>query len=450
MGEDGCHAPYLAEVCFRWVRMQQQTGESEARGKWRCYLEERQLSQEKGRIRHGDVGQAKVWSWDLQTRGYPIMAGKVKVDVLNMKLGLVTGMVEMEGAGYEKGTGERGKEKRRGPEWGAIGVECEAVARVEERCDRYGRDLLNPNGAFSGRAHQDQPSLHMPDQADPLRPCARELMTERLGYNDGCSQDQTAEASRARGAAGGKAASAVARTEKVQFTSTSADGWPERLAEEPSLRHGLRGDDGRGFGGRRRAEARSPEWDARRELRQAARGQASRERDLLTMEPETTIRSRKRPVVSESREVHASTFGAGRREVALDAKTGRAIEEPGQGVAADTRRARASRGHQMKTCSETEEAVSSTMLSQPSAQRSKETVDGGRQRSAYCRYLDHACEAPRAAWHGKTTKALTEHDSSLWSPQLAWRGFASHEIPDPGGWGYSDYQRAVRLPVCSR
>jgi hypothetical protein len=80
------------------------------------------------------------------------------------------------------------------------------------------------------------------------------------------------------------------------------------------------------FGERRRAEAGSPEWDAGRELRQAARGQASRERDLLTMEPETTIRRRQRASGGESREASASTVVAGRREVALDAKMGRANE----------------------------------------------------------------------------------------------------------------------------
>jgi hypothetical protein len=59
------------------------------------------------------------------------------------------------------------------------------------------------------------------------------------------------------------------------------------------------------------------------------------------MEPETAIRSRKRASRGESRRVYASTFGAGRREVALDAKTGRANERARAG--ADTRGA--SRGH---------------------------------------------------------------------------------------------------------
>lgn len=51
------------------------------------------------------------------------------------------------------------------------------------------------------------------------------------------------------------------------------------------------------------------------------------------MEPETAVRSRKWASGGESRKVkrYASTFAAGRREVALDAKTGRAKEEPGPG-----------------------------------------------------------------------------------------------------------------------
>lgn len=116
-------------------------------------------------------------------------------------------------------------------------------------------------------------------------------------------------------------------------------------------------------------------------------------------------------------------------------------EEPGQGVAASTRRARPSRGHLMKTCSKAEEAVSSTMLAQTSA-RVKQR-DGRRWQTATVDvvYLDHACQEGRRSvarhfgwWHGKTTRALTEHDSGLWTPQLACEGFASHD-PRPGGLG---------------
>ncbi|KAH8635402.1 hypothetical protein IG631_10803 [Alternaria alternata] len=53
---------------------------------------------------------------------------------------------------------------------------------------------------------------------------------------------------------------------------------------------------GRGeeFGKRRRASARRPEWDAGRELSYAACAKKgpSLGQDSLTMEPETTIRSR--------------------------------------------------------------------------------------------------------------------------------------------------------------
>jgi hypothetical protein len=128
-----------------------------------------------------------------------------------------------------------------------------------------------------------------------------------------------------------RAASAVARTERVQFTSTSAEGWPdETCGRQPNLRHRLRGD-GRSLGsvaGQRLGAQSGMGWDgdAGRELRQAARRQASLERSFLTMEPETAIRSRKRASRGESRQVYASTFVAGRREVALDAKTARANE----------------------------------------------------------------------------------------------------------------------------
>lgn len=46
-------------------------------------------------------------------------------------------------------------------------------------------------------------------------------------------------------------------------------------------------------------------------LAQAARGKPSRERGLLTMDPEAPIRSRQRASGGESRAVDASTFGAG-------------------------------------------------------------------------------------------------------------------------------------------
>jgi hypothetical protein len=94
---------------------------------------------------------------------------------------------------------------------------------------------------------------------------------------------------------------------------------------------------------RRKVEAGSPKWDAGRELRQAARRQASRERGL-TMEPGTAIRSRKRASRGESRKVYASTFAAGRREVALDAKTTVRTKGPGQGRGGQSDTRGASRG----------------------------------------------------------------------------------------------------------
>ncbi|KAH5268178.1 hypothetical protein HBI71_070120 [Parastagonospora nodorum] len=84
-----------------------------------------------------------------------------------------------------------------------------------------------------------------------------------------------------------------------------------------------------------RCDARSPEWDAARELGQAAQRQANLERGRSTMEPETTIRSRKGPVVVRraKSKVYASTFAAGRREVALQpgCLDGPCEEEPGPG-----------------------------------------------------------------------------------------------------------------------
>jgi hypothetical protein len=43
-------------------------------------------------------------------------------------------------AGCGKGSDGREEEKRRGPKWGVIEAECEAVARVVEKCDRWARD----------------------------------------------------------------------------------------------------------------------------------------------------------------------------------------------------------------------------------------------------------------------------------------------------------------------
>jgi hypothetical protein len=50
------------------------------------------------------------------------------------------------------------------PERDMSEVEREAVEEGVERRGRCAPDLLNPNEASSGRARQDQPSLHMPDK----------------------------------------------------------------------------------------------------------------------------------------------------------------------------------------------------------------------------------------------------------------------------------------------
>jgi hypothetical protein len=69
-----------------------------------------------------------------------------RVDVLNKMLGLGTDTAEMEAAGCGLGSDGMGEEeeeekkKRLGPKWGVMKFEGEAVARVVEKCDRYGQD----------------------------------------------------------------------------------------------------------------------------------------------------------------------------------------------------------------------------------------------------------------------------------------------------------------------
>jgi hypothetical protein len=93
-------------------------------------------------------------------------------------------------------------------------------------------------------------------------------------------------------AGGGEAASAVAGSGKDQFAGVSE--WQVKddlqMTAQPASSPG-RGEE---FGKRRRASARRPEWDAGRELSYAACAKKgpSLGQDSLTMEPETTIRSR--------------------------------------------------------------------------------------------------------------------------------------------------------------
>jgi hypothetical protein len=70
-------------------------------------------------------------------------------------------------------------------------------------------------------------------------------MTEQLGNNEGCSKckRQQPVACTARGAAGAKSGLGSRETERVQFTSQSAEGWPEETCGRvPNVRHRLRGD----------------------------------------------------------------------------------------------------------------------------------------------------------------------------------------------------------------
>jgi len=122
----------------------------------------------------------------------------------------------------------------------------------------------------------------------------RLCMTATTGQN-GWSQDH--QTAKARKVAGGgqvveRAASAVAGSGKDQFARVSE--WEVKddlqMTAQPASSPG-RGEE---FGKRRRASARRPEWDAGRELSYAACAKKgpSLGQDSLTMEPETTIRSR--------------------------------------------------------------------------------------------------------------------------------------------------------------
>jgi hypothetical protein len=122
-----------------------------------------QLSQERGQGRHEDVDQAMECSWDPQRREYRMAGATVKVDVRDGILDLERDKAEMGVVDCVLGSGEI-LEKEPGPERDMSEVECEAVEEGVERRGRYGPSLLNPNEASSGRARQDQPSLHMPDK----------------------------------------------------------------------------------------------------------------------------------------------------------------------------------------------------------------------------------------------------------------------------------------------
>jgi hypothetical protein len=63
----------------------------------------------------------------------------VKVDGLGRIRGRRKNKAETA-EGCEKGSDGREEEKRRGPKWGVIEAECEAVARVVEKCGRWARD----------------------------------------------------------------------------------------------------------------------------------------------------------------------------------------------------------------------------------------------------------------------------------------------------------------------
>jgi hypothetical protein len=64
----------------------------------------------------------------------------VKVDGLGRIRGRRKNKAERAVVGCGKGSDGREEEKRRGPKWGVIEAECEAVARVVEKCGRWARD----------------------------------------------------------------------------------------------------------------------------------------------------------------------------------------------------------------------------------------------------------------------------------------------------------------------
>jgi hypothetical protein len=109
--------------------------ELEAHGKLRYYLGGHQLSQATVRGRHEDADQAMVCSWGPQRRGYQMVEATVKVGVPSTVLDLEKDTAGMEAAGCGMGSGEMG-ERKLGLMWGGIEVECEAEARVVEKCDR--------------------------------------------------------------------------------------------------------------------------------------------------------------------------------------------------------------------------------------------------------------------------------------------------------------------------
>jgi hypothetical protein len=101
----------------------------------------------------------------------------------------------------------------------------------------------------------------MAEQEDPLRPCDYEPMTELLSNNETDAQGQTATARTARGAAGAKSGLGNSKDRRGPIHQHVSRELAERdlrtTAQSASSPEGRWKE----FGERRRAEARSPEWD---------------------------------------------------------------------------------------------------------------------------------------------------------------------------------------------
>jgi hypothetical protein len=146
--------------------------------------------------------------------------------------------------GSEDGVGEV---KRPGPDGDVITVEwvgSEAAEGGVEIRGRYTQYCRSPNGVSSGRARQDQPSLHMTDE---IRSGHAAMYDRAFGLRlptCGCSQDQTAKASRVAG--GSWCQERPRQSQRTKGSNSRArqrrDGWLEKICRrQPSPRHRLEG-----------------------------------------------------------------------------------------------------------------------------------------------------------------------------------------------------------------
>lgn len=144
---------------------------------------------------------------------------------------------------------------------------------------------------MGGRVRISHPYICQTESAMAMRLCMTEhYWAQRMvpGPPNGKSQE-----GRSRGVQLVESGLGSRRGGRDQFTKKAASWLVSsdlQMTAQPASSHG-RGEE---FGKRRRASARRPEWDAGRELSYAACAKKgpSLGQDDLTMEPETTIRSR--------------------------------------------------------------------------------------------------------------------------------------------------------------